>query len=124
MCRDCLILTLVKIIILLPLFLCLRTDAQIHWLINKDSIPDCSLIRNGTFVTHGTTTDPETGTDIVPGYKLVLDGNKSIEYVENGKNRIECKIEFDGPCKYRSTVTSVVNPYGAVKVAWHSKRRF
>lgn len=105
-----------KIVLPFSLFLCLTANAQIHWLVNKDSIPDCSLMRNGTFVAHGATADPETGTDIVPGYKLVRSGDKSIEYVDNGKNRIECTLEFDGPCKYRSTVSRVDHPYGVVKV--------
>lgn len=104
-----------RVAIFLSLFLCLRAEAQVHWLINKDSVPDCSLMLSGTFVAHGTATDPGTGTDVVPGFKLVRKGDKSIEFVGNGKNQIECRIEFDGPCKYRSTVLSVEHPYGVVK---------
>lgn len=95
-----------KQILLLTLFVLFSkvTFGQVHWLINADSIPNCSFIKDGKFI------NKETDEKATDGYYIVFKDGYATEYINNGEFYVKSKIEFLSECKYRSTIIEVTIP--------------
>lgn len=96
-----------SIYILLFLFVSFNIYAQnntVHWLVNKDSVANCSMIKSGKFL------NEETCDKFTPGYSIEIRGNTVIELVEDGKFYMKSKIEFTSDCTYELTVLESTIP--------------
>lgn len=96
-----------KVIVLIILLSSLSTFSQnveIHYLINKDSIPNCSMIRSGKFL------NEETNTRTTPGYSIEIRNGEVMELVNDGEFYMKSKIEFTSDCEYTLTVIESTMP--------------
>ncbi|CAM4066628.1 hypothetical protein FLAN108750_08650 [Flavobacterium antarcticum] len=75
-----------------------KSQENVHWLINKDSITDCSFIKSGKFV------NEEIGGKITKGYSIEFRGENVIEKIENGKYYLRSKINYTSECSYEIKV--------------------
>jgi hypothetical protein len=99
------------LIILISLIgLSLTVKSQVHWLINQDSIPNCSMMQSGKFVYQ------VTGCNNAPGYYFIIDNGIETEYVENGKYYVKSKLDFTSPCEYIITIQEITIPNFHLKV--------
>ena len=79
-------------------------QSQVHWLINKDSITDCSSIKAGKFV------NEEMDGKITAGYSIEIRGNEVIERLNDGEYYLKSKINFTSECSYELTVLETTIP--------------
>lgn len=79
-------------------------DVVIHWLVNQDSIADCSMIKSGKFL------NEETCDKITPGYSIEIRGNTVMELVNDGEFYMKSKISFTSDCGYELTVLESTIP--------------
>ena len=61
---------------------------------------ECKILHNGTFKYGNTTTE----------IKVVINGNKHIEYHENGKYIIKSNLNWLNDCEYNMTMTEITIP--------------
>lgn len=87
------------LIILACGFLKSPIKAQIHWLINEDSIPNCKLLQGSKFV------NKETDERATPGYSIQFTDKEVVEKMEDGKFFVKSKIKYTSPCNYTLTVS-------------------
>lgn len=67
---------------------------------------ECNILHNGTFKYGNSTTE----------IKVVIKGNKHIEYHENGKYIIKSKLNWVNDCEYNMTMTEITIPNFPYKV--------
>jgi hypothetical protein len=82
----------------------LYSQEIVHWLINADSISDCSILDSGTFV-HEISCN-----EIRDGYYIVFDGDTITEYLEGGKYYVKSVREYTSNCVYKATIIEVTKP--------------
>lgn len=79
-------------------------DVVIHWLVNQDSVADCSMIKSGKFL------NEETCDKVTPGYSIEIRGNSVMELINDGEFYIKSKIDFTSDCNYELTVLESTIP--------------
>ncbi len=79
---------------------------QEHLFLNFDSIPNCEMMKDGTFIN---TDQPRTA------YYMVVKDGVQTEYVQDGKYYVRSSMEWLSPCSYRSVVIEVTIPGYNVK---------
>ena len=73
--------TMTKLIFFIVLLTSLSLYSQndiVHYLINEDSIANCSMIKSGKFL------NEETNTRTTPGYSIEIRDNEVMELVNDG----------------------------------------
>lgn len=90
--------------ILVICFFANKADAQQHWLMNADSIPNCDLIKTGKFI------NKITDSQSTPDYYLVYDDSTVTEYLNGGAYYVKSKITYESACKWKSEVVEVTIP--------------
>jgi hypothetical protein len=99
-----------KIILMLTIIISSQfVFGQVHWLVNADSIPECSFIKEGKFINKET---PDKATE---GYYIIIKDGYSTEYINNGEYYVKSKMNFTGDCAYTSTVEEVTIPNYSVR---------
>jgi len=90
------------------LFILLAFSAigQEHLFLDFDSIPNCEMMKDGTFIN---TDQPRTA------YYMVVKDGVQTEYVQDGKYYVRSRMEWLTPCSYRSVVAEVTIPGYSVK---------
>ncbi len=86
------------LIFLFVICLSTKSQAQVHWLINKDSSANCNLLRIGKFV------NKETDSKATKGYTIEFTENEIIEKIDDGKYFVKSKVIFTSPCNYILTI--------------------
>lgn len=81
-----------------------KSQNDAHWLVNKDAVTDCSLLKSAKFL------NQETESKVTEGYAIEFKGNFVIETIENGKYFLKCSIVFDTKCSYTLTVLETTVP--------------
>ena len=91
------------IFLFIPLF-AFSQDVEIHYLINKDSIANCSMVKSGKFL------NEETNTKTTSGYSIEIRDNEVLELVNDGEYYMKSRIEFTSECEYELTVLESTLP--------------
>ncbi|PCI95738.1 MAG: hypothetical protein COB15_11865 [Flavobacteriales bacterium] len=100
-----------KLFFIAILFYCsFSASAQIHWLVNSDSIPNCELIKSGKFV------NKETDCKVTPDYYIVYSNGFVTDFVNDGKYYVKSKLTFKSECKWESEIVEVTIPESSIKV--------
>jgi hypothetical protein len=79
---------------------------QEHIFLDFDSIPQCDIMKNGTFIS---VDQPRSAY-----YMVVKDGIQT-EYVQEGKYYVKLRMDWLSTCSYRSVVVEVTIPGYDVK---------
>ena len=69
-----------------------------------DSIPNCEMIKSGTFV------NIQSNNVELPDYSIVYDGGYVTELISNGEFYLKSQIIFTSDCAYTSNVIEVTIP--------------
>lgn len=75
-----------------------KSQAQVHWLINKDLSANCNLLRIGKFV------NKETDCAATKGYTIEFTENEIIERIDEWKYFVKSKVVFTSSCSYTLTI--------------------
>jgi hypothetical protein len=92
-----------SIVILLLIFVS-KANSQIHCLINKDSIPNCEIIKSGKFI------NKQTDCDATPDYYIIYSDGYVTDYVNGGKFYVKSKITYESSCKWKSEIIEITIP--------------
>ncbi|MFZ1692414.1 MAG: hypothetical protein WAT74_04365 [Flavobacteriales bacterium] len=79
---------------------------QEHLFLDFDSVPDCDILKDGTFL--------NIDQSKTAYYMVVKDGIQT-EYVQDGKYYVKSRMEWLSACSYRSIVIEVTIPDYNVK---------
>jgi len=74
---------------------------QEHLFLDFDSVPDCDILKDGTFL--------NIDQSKTAYYMVVKDGIQT-EYVQDGKYYVKSRMEWLSTCSYRSVVIEVTIP--------------
>lgn len=83
---------------------------MVHWLINKDSITDCSFMRSGIFV------NQIHECSYTKDYYITIEDSIKTEYIGRDGYYIRSKIEYVSDCMHKSTIIDMNNPSSPLKV--------
>lgn len=87
------------LIFIILFFICsAKSNAQVHWLVNKDASTNCNLLRIGKFV------NKETDFKATKGYTIEFTENEVIERIDDGKYFVKSKVIFTSSCSYTLTI--------------------
>lgn len=101
---PCAMTKLIFFIVLLTSLSLYSQNDIVHYLINEDSIANCSMIKSGKFL------NEETNTRTTPGYSIEIRDNEVMELVNDGEFYMKSKIEFTSECDYQLTVLESTIP--------------
>ncbi len=79
---------------------------QDHIFLDYDSIPNCGIMKDGTFFNIGQSRS---------AYHMVVKDGIQTEYVQDGKYFVRSRMEWISACSYRSVVVEVTIPDYNVK---------
>ncbi len=82
----------------------------VHWLINQDSIADCSFFESGFFV------NQISECSYMKEYYILIEDSITIEYIGRDGHYIKSKIEYLSECKQKSTIIEMNYPNNVMKV--------
>jgi hypothetical protein len=98
------------IIIILSMGLSTYSQNGVHWLINQDSITDCSFIHSGIFV------NQLAECSYTKEYYIHIEDSIKTEYIGTDEYYIKSKIEYLSECKQKSTILEINYPNSLMKV--------
>lgn len=87
-------------------FLAVPVFGQDHIFLDFDSVPNCTIIKEGTFLNID---QPRSA------YYMVVKDGVQTEYVQDGKYYVRSRMEWLSACSYRSVVIEVTIPGYNVK---------